>query len=108
VLRAFRGCPQADGYDGYSGYEGVMLSDDTPPLKVACGAHARRMCRDAMLNDPVRAALAISYIAGLYEVEKMFKRELAQSEATMSTEYQYRFIAARRQELAVPVRTSRC
>ena len=35
----------------------------------------------------------------------MIKRELAQSEPTMSTEDQYRFIASRRQELAVPVLT---
>lgn len=105
VLRAFRGYLQADGYGGYSGYEGVMLSDDTPILKVACWVHARRKFRDAMSSDPVRAALAISYIARLYEIEKMIKRELAQSEPTMSTEDQYRFIASRRQELAVPVLT---
>jgi transposase len=41
----------------------------------------------------------------LYEIEKMIKRQLAQSEPTMSTEDQYRFIASRRQELAVPVLT---
>ena len=68
VLRAFRGYLQADGYGGYSGYEGVMLSDDTPILKVACRVHAHRKFRDAMSSDSVRAALAISYIANSYEL----------------------------------------
>jgi hypothetical protein len=58
-------------------------------------------CR-AILSGP---ALAISYIARSYEIEKMIKRELAQSETTMSIEDQYHFIASGRQELAVPVLT---
>ncbi len=58
-----------------------------------------------MSSDPVRAALAISYIARSYEIEKMIKRELAQSETTMSIEDQYHLIASGRQELAVPVLT---
>jgi hypothetical protein len=43
--------------------------------------------------------------AKLYEIEKMIKRELVQSETAMSTEDDYRFIASRRQKLAVPVLT---
>jgi hypothetical protein len=41
----------------------------------------------------------------LYEIEKKIKRELALLEAAMSTQAHYRFIASRRQTLAVPVLT---
>ena len=103
VLREFHGYLQADGYGGYDDYEGIALCENSPILKVACWAHARRKFRDALSSDGPRASIAMGFIARLYEIEKKAKSLNAESKVPLTSEQCYQAIKEQRKEHSTPV-----
>lgn len=103
VLASFRGYLQADGYGGYDDYEGVALGDDSPILKVACWAHARRKFHDALRTELKTAQIALAYIGQLYALEKSLRKRVQGEWQTMAPETRAGLIAAERQACAKPV-----
>lgn len=65
VFKGFTGYLQGDFYRGYQN-----ICADGKVKQVGCWAHARRNFYDAQTTDPERAKTALSYIAGLYAVER--------------------------------------
>jgi len=64
-LKDFSGYLQSDGYNAYD--------DLGPPGKIthlACWAHARRKFEHARDNDPERAEKVLTWIGGLYDIER--------------------------------------
>jgi len=103
VLANYRGYLQADGYGGYDDYEGVAIGDDSPILKVACWAHARRKFHDALRTDPTKAQIALAYIGQLYALEKSLRKRVQGEWHILSPETRAGLIAAERQTCAKPV-----
>jgi len=64
-LKGFQGYLQADAYPGYD-----VLYRDHGITEVGCWAHARRRFVDAKTTDLPKAAVALSLIGQLYEVER--------------------------------------
>lgn len=69
-LSGYQGYLQADAY---SGYDCIFAGDDV--LEVACWMHARRYWHEAIDNDPVRANMALGFIARLSQIEKEIRRK---------------------------------
>jgi len=70
MLKDFKGYLQTDGYTVYEDFdnrEGITL--------LHCMAHARRKFDEAMDNDSVRAAYALSEIQKVYAIERRIKEE---------------------------------
>lgn len=103
VLANYRGYLQADGYGGYDDYEGVALGDDSPILKVACWAHARRKFHDALRTELKTAQIALAYIGQLYALEKSLRKRVQGEWQTLAPETRAGLIAAERQACAKPV-----
>jgi transposase len=103
VLAEYTGYLQADGYGGYDDYEGVCLSDDTPILKVACWAHARRKFHDAVRTEPVAAHMALARIGQLYKLEKELRKRAAEDWIDLPIEARALLIADERRLHAQPV-----
>ena len=68
-LVGYQGYLQADAY---TGYDCIYTGDDV--WEVACGIHARRYWHRALDNDPVRANMALGFIARLSQVEKELRK----------------------------------
>ena len=69
VLKDFQGKLQTDGYTVYEG-----LCRHRPDLEhVGCWAHARRKFFEAQSQDPVWAAVVLTLIGQLYEIEQSIK-----------------------------------
>jgi hypothetical protein len=69
-LEKFKGALQTDGYVGYEVFDnrsGITL--------LSCMAHARRYFEQALDNDQVRAAYALTRIQELYAVERQAREE---------------------------------
>ena len=103
VLKDYTGYLQADGYGAYDDYEGLELGADSPILKVACWAHARRKFHDAKRTEPVRAMQALAQIGQLYTLERTLRERSATEWADLPTVARAELIAAERQAHAVPV-----
>ena len=103
VLATYRGYLQADGYGGYDDYEGVAISENSPILKVACWAHARRKFHDALRTDSTRSQIALAYIGQLYALEKSLRKRVQGEWRALSLETRAGLIAAERQACAKPI-----
>jgi len=103
VLADYRGYLQADGYGGYDDYEGIELSEQSPILKVACWAHARRKFHDALRTEPLSAQIAMARIGQLYKLEKQLRQRSAAEWLDLPLEARAAMIAAERREHARPV-----
>jgi hypothetical protein len=68
---------------------------------VACWVHARRYWHQAQDNDPVRANVALSYIARLSQIEKQLRKSYPVE--NLQGLRDFATVAAARQELSVPV-----
>ncbi|MDR2797370.1 MAG: IS66 family transposase [Treponema sp.] len=75
ILGGFRGYLQSDGY---SSYESAAEQDMTGVIHVGCWAHARRKFFEAMklAAKGSLAEVALSWIKGLYTVEKDLRAKL--------------------------------
>jgi transposase len=85
--------------DAYSGYDGIYAGDQVK--EVACWVHARRYWHQAQDNDPVRANVALSYIARLSQIEKQLRKSYPVE--NLQGLRDFATVAAARQELSVPV-----
>jgi transposase len=103
VLAKYTGYLQADGYGGYDDYEGVHLSEDSPILKVACWAHARRKFHDAVRTESVAAHMALARIGQLYKLEKQLRKRVAEEWSELPIEARALLIADERRARAQPV-----
>lgn len=103
VLAKYTGYLQADGYGGYNDYEGVHLGDDSPILKVACWAHARRKFHDAVRTESVAAHIALARIGQLYKLEKQLRKRVAEEWNDLPLEARAVLIADERGAHAQPV-----
>jgi hypothetical protein len=103
VLAKYTGYLQADGYGGYDDYEGVHLSEDSPILKVACWAHARRKFHDAVRTESVPAHIALARIGQLYKLEKQLRKRVAEEWSELPIEARALLIADERRVHAQPV-----
>jgi transposase len=103
VLAQYTGYLQADGYGGYDDYEGVHLGEDSPILKVACWAHARRKFHDAVRTESVAAHIALARIGQLYKLEKELRNRVAGEWSTLPIEARALLIADERRARAQPV-----
>ena len=103
VLANFRGYLQADGYGGYNDYDGIELADDTPILKVACWAHARRKFREAKSSDGSLAETAMAFIRRLYVIDKQIRKQVAEECTDSTPEQVAHAISEHRQKRAVPI-----
>ena len=103
VLANYTGYLQADGYGGYDDYEGLELSPDSPILKVACWAHARRKFHDALRTEPMPAQIALARIGQLYKLEKELRQRVDEEWSELSLEVRAGLIAAERQAHAKPI-----
>lgn len=103
VLAKYIGYLQADGYGGYDDYEGVHLSEDSPILKVACWAHARRKFHDAVRTESVAAHLALARIGQLYKLENVLRKRVAEEWSELPIEARALLIADERRVHAQPV-----
>ena len=103
VLADYRGYLQADGYGGYDDYEGIEISKDSPILKVACWAHARRKFHDALRTEPVTAQIALARIGQLYKLEKELRKRLAADWHGLSIEARAALLAVERRTIAQPI-----
>jgi hypothetical protein len=103
VLAKYTGYLQADGYGGYDDYEGVHLSEDSPILKVACWAHARRKFHDAVRTESVPAHIALARIGQLYKLEKRIRKRVAEEWSELPIEARALLIADERRVHAQPV-----
>jgi transposase len=103
VLAKYTGYLQADGYGGYNDYEGVHLGDDSPILKVACWAHARRKFHDAVRTESVAAHMALARIGQLYKLEKVLRKRVAEEWSELPIEARALLIADERRAHAQSV-----
>ena len=103
VLKTYKGYLQADGYGAYDDYEGIELCADSPILKVACWAHARRKFHDAQRTEPVRAMQAMAQIGQLYALERKLRERAATEWADLPLLARAELIVAERKAHAVPV-----
>jgi hypothetical protein len=103
VLGAYRGYLRADGYGGYDDYEGVAIGENSPILKVACWAHARRKFHDALRTDSTRAQIALAWIGQLYALEKSLRQRVQGEWRELLLETRAGLIAAERQACAKPI-----
>lgn len=95
-LQGFEGYLQADAY---SGYDCIYAGDKVK--EVACGVHARRYWHQARDNDPVRANIALGFIARLSQVESQLRE--AYPYQNLQGERDFASVRAGRQEFAVPI-----
>jgi transposase len=103
ILADYTGYLQADGYGGYDGYEGIELSAESPILKVACWAHARRKFHDALRTELLPAQFALARIAQLYRLEKELRERTAGEWQGLSIEIRAALIASERRAHALPI-----
>lgn len=103
VLARYTGYLQADGYGGYDDYEGVRLGDESPILKVACWAHARRKFHDAVRTESLAAHIALARIGQLYKLEKQLRKRVAEDWNDLPLEARALLIADERRVHAQPV-----
>lgn len=95
-LEGFQGYLQADAYSGYDHiYAGELVRE------VACWIHARRYWYQALDNDPVRANMALGYIARLSQIESQLLDTFPYK--NLQGERDFAAVAAARQEHAVPI-----
>jgi len=95
-LEGYQGYLQADAY---SGYDCIYAGDDV--IEVACWIHARRYWHQARDNDPVRANIALGFIARLSQIEKQLRQ--AYPESNLQGERDFEAVARGRQAHALPV-----
>lgn len=103
VLARYTGYLQADGYGGYDDYEGIEIGGDSPILKVACWAHARRKFHDALHTEPIPAQIALARIGQLYKLEKELRQRVSEEWRDLPLEGRAALIAAERRAHAQPV-----
>ena len=65
LLASFRGVIQGDGYAGYD----KIFTGPSPPIRAGCMDHCRRKFVAAMEAGDPRAAICVSLIGKLYDVE---------------------------------------
>ena len=95
-LAGFRGYLQADAYAGYDClYAGEGVKE------VACWVHARRYWHQALDNDPLRANVALGFIARLSQIEKQLRR--AYPEQNRQGARDFAAVKAGRQAHAAPI-----
>lgn len=70
ILEDFTGYLQTDGYGVYQ-----KIGARPEVVHLACWAHARREFERALDNDRERAEIALSYIQGLYAVERQARQD---------------------------------
>lgn len=70
ILKDFKGYLQTDGYGVYQ-----KIGARSEVVHLACWAHARREFERALDNDRGRAEIALSWIQGLYGVERQAREE---------------------------------
>ena len=95
-LAGFAGYLQADAY---SGYDGIFAGASV--WEVACWIHARRYWHQAIDNDPVRANIALGFIARLSQIETQLGRAFPAK--NLQGERDFAAVAAGRQQHAVPI-----
>jgi transposase len=95
-LKGFSGYLQADAYSGYDCiYAGEQVRE------VACWIHARRYWHQAVDNDPVRANMALGFIARLSQIEAQLRA--AHPAKNLQGERDFEAVAAGRQAHALPI-----
>ncbi|MDZ7693879.1 MAG: IS66 family transposase [Balneolaceae bacterium] len=70
ILEDFTGYLQTDGYGVYQ-----KIGARSGVVHLACWAHARRQFERALDNDRARAEMALSWIQGLYAVERQARQQ---------------------------------
>jgi hypothetical protein len=85
------GIIQGDGYAGYG--KATVFTGPDPPKRAGCLAHARRKFVVAMQAGDVRATVAVSLIAKLYQIEEQARRDKLDSPT----------LTERRQTLSKPI-----
>lgn len=95
-LEGFNGYLQADAY---SGYDCIYAGDNVQ--EVACWIHARRYWHQARDNDPLRANIALGFIARLSQVEHQLRD--AYPTQNLQGLRDFEAVARGRQEFAVPI-----
>lgn len=70
-LKNYRGYLQADAYVAYDSF---FTDPERGMVEVGCWAHARRHFHDALEHDRARMGGVLAFIAHLYGVEKMARR----------------------------------
>ena len=95
-LEGFNGYLQADAY---SGYDCIYAGDNVK--EVACWIHARRYWHQARDNDPLRANIALGFIARLSQVEHQLRD--AYPTQNLQGLRDFEAVARGRQEFAVPI-----
>jgi transposase len=84
-LRGFRGHLQGDGYAGYEkALRGIMQGESSvvpAERRLGCGMHIRRKFEEAAKLGDLRAAVAINFFKGIYNLEREYKeRKLTAAE----------------------------
>ena len=95
-LGGFTGYLQADAY---SGYDALYAGDSVQ--EVSCWVHARRYWHQAEDSDPLRANVAMSYIARLSQIETQLR--IAYPRENLQGQRDFGAVAAARQEHSLPV-----
>ncbi|MCA9128307.1 MAG: IS66 family transposase [Planctomycetales bacterium] len=95
-LTGYEGYLQADAYSGYDCiYAGNKVTE------VACVTHARRYWHQAIDNDPLRANVALGFIARLYQIETQLSKEYPR--LNLQGERDFAAVAAGRQKYSLPI-----
>ena len=95
-LAGFSGYLQADAY---SGYDCIYAGEDV--LEVACWIHARRYWHQALDNDPLRANMALGFIARLSQIETQLRK--AYPQRNLQGERDFEAVVAARQQHSLPI-----
>lgn len=95
-LERYEGYLQADAF---SGYDCVYAPGRV--REVACWVHTRRYWHDCLDHDPVRANMALGFIARLSQIESQLRQSYP--EKTMQGERDFDRIAEARQKLSRPI-----
>jgi transposase len=71
-LKEYRGYLQADAYVAYDSF---FLNPERGLIEVACWSHSRRHVYEALETDQTRMGVVLAYIARLYAVEKLARKQ---------------------------------